>query len=118
MIRSLEIFKRLMMLFVLALFGGVTGCSNVASQNMIPESFDQSKHLGNTVQVVVDTVKANDHFKNWVKDPEFKKAIEQSLLKANLFDDVSVSGNSHYQLRVTVTSVGNFWGGGLILTSQ
>jgi hypothetical protein len=76
---------------------------------MVPESFGSLKHFNKTVQVVVDTTKANDHFKNWVVDAEFRSAIEQSLLKAKLFSGLGPTG-SDYQLRVTVTSVANFWG--------
>jgi len=77
---------------------------------MIPESFGSLKRSDKTAQVVVDTAKANDHFKNWVVDAEFRSAIEQSLVKANLFKEVSQSDRSDYRLKVTVTSVSNFWG--------
>ena len=103
-------YKRLMMLFASVLLGAMTGCANVASVNMVPQSFDAPNHFDKTIQVVVDTAKANDHFKHMVEDAEFKSAIEQSLLKAKLFKEVRASADSDYQLRVTVTSVGNFWG--------
>ena len=71
--------------FAFALLGAIAGCANVAATNMVPESFGSTKRYDKTAQVVVDTTKANDHFKNWVVDTEFRNAIEQSLLKAKVF---------------------------------
>lgn len=102
--------KSIAALLAFALFGGIAGCANVAATNMVPESFGSAKRFDKTTQVVVDTTKANDHFKGWVVDAEFKTAIEQSLLKAKVFKDVRQAADSDYQLRVTVTSIGNFWG--------
>jgi hypothetical protein len=110
MIASFGFRKRLMMLFGPLLLAVITGCANVAAVKMVPESFDLLMHFNKTVHVVVDTAKASSHFKHMVEDAEFKNAIEQSLRKAKLFEDVKASGGSDYQLRVTVTSVGNFWG--------
>ena len=104
-----EICKKLSMLCAPALLAGLVGCANVASTNMIPNSFDSIKTLDKTIQVAVDTSKANDHFRNWVEDVEFKSAIEQSLVKSKLFNGVTAAAKD-YQLRVTITSVGNFWG--------
>ena len=109
MFGNLGLCKALLMLFASALVATTTGCANVASKNMVPDSLVSTKHLDKTIQVIVDTTKANEHFKNWVEDVEFKTAIEQSLLKSKLFKDVRPSAGD-YKLLVIVTSVGNFWG--------
>ena len=109
MFSSFEFCRWPMLLFASTLLATIVGCANVSSANMVPQSFDSSKHFDKTVQVIVDTKKANDHFKSWVEDAEFKIAIEQSLLRAKLFKNVEPS-TADYQLRVTITSVGNFWG--------
>lgn len=97
-------------LLTFSILGTLVGCANVAATNMVPESFSSTKQIDRTIQVVVDTLKANEHFKGWVVASEFKTAIEQSLLKAKVFKDVRQAAGSDYQLRVTVTSIGNFWG--------
>lgn len=109
MYRHLGFRAALAFVLALVLLATTTGCANVSSGNMVPASFDSTKRVDRTVQVIVDTTKANDHFKGWVEDSQFKAAIEQSLLRSKMFTDVKPSGGN-YQLRVVVTSVGQFWG--------